>query len=762
MLPLCRDAVRFVAGEGGGGRWVRADAVSHIILRADGHAVRTGARRAGLMLSVCLCGAAGPVVGTAEGPGLPGQAASATAAKAAVEQIVVTASRRTLIGTATTASQGSVTEKELRLRPVYRVGQLLESVPGLVVSVHSGEGKAYQYLGRGFNLDHGTDLAVFIDDIPINRPTNTHGQGYSDLNFLIPEMLSGLDYTKGTYYPAVGDFGAVASIHLKMANDVPNQIVTSIGTLGDERVAATGTVHLPNGDALLAGGELSHLDGPFNPPNNFRKVAGSLRYVHGTDTDGYSLTGLYYRGQGRFTTDQPDRALQEGLISRFGSLDPTDGNFSERESLSGHYAKYWDGWQLKVNGYGIHSLQTLWNNFTHFLNDPVNGDQEQQDEDRTTVGGAASLTNTTELFGLPTETTIGVQGRYDDEFVDKRHTRQRQVLNYCDFAGVRYVTGHSACNADLVQLGDTGVYGQNLTRWTPWLRTLVGVREEFYNATDRSEITGFKGIGSQSLFQPKGSLIFGPWHNTEFYVSAGRGFHSDDVRGVFQTLPLEGIPGVSHRTPLLAKADGEELGVRSHPLPNLDVQLALYQIEFSSELIYDQDMGQDQAQGPTKRRGLEVSAEYRPFPWVELNTDLAFTKARYTTGQPASYALNGLYVALAPSFIGSFGVIVDNLGPWYGGLQWRILGSYPLNPDNLVRDPGYSEVNVDVGYKITPSTRVQLSIYNALNQKANAFAYDYVSRLPGEPIGGITHERQAATFHPLEPLSARFQLTQSF
>jgi outer membrane receptor protein involved in Fe transport len=685
-----------------------------------------------------------------------------TARPPLIEQITVTASRRDLLGRASTASEGSVTKKELTLRPVYRIGQLLETVPGLVVSVHSGEGKAYQYLARGFNLDHGTDLADFVDDVPINRPSNAHGQGYSDLNFLIPEMLQGLDYTKGTYFPEIGDFGAVASIHLRLADQLPNQIIASAGTLGDERLAGTGTLPLANGDRLLAAAEMSHLDGPFTPPNNFRKIAGGLRYAHGTEDDGYSLTALYYHGEGRFTTDQPDRALTEGLISRYGSLDPTDGNFSERESLSAHYAASGDSWHFKTNAYAVHSLQTLWNNFTHFLNDPVKGDQEQQDENRTTLGGAASLTYHADIGGLASDTTIGVQGRYDHEYVDKRHTEQRRVLDYCDVAGVPYVVGYRACNADLVTLGDTGLYVENATQWTSWLRSLIGAREEFYQATDRSLITGFDGAGSQALFQPKASLSIGPWHQTEFYLSAGRSFHSDDVRGVFQTLPLEGIPGVSHPTPLLAKANGEEIGIRSRPLPNLSMQLALFQIEFTSELVYDQDMGMDQANGPTKRRGIEASAQYRPVSWMEFNTDLAFTKARYETGNPASYGLNGLYVALAPSFIGSFGAIIDSRGPWYGGLQWRILGSYPLNPDNLVRDPGYSEVNVDVGYRLTSTTKLQLSIYNLFNQRANAFAYDYVSRLPGEPAGGVLSELNDASFHPLEPLSARFMLTQGF
>src|SRR6201996_2450037 len=158
-----------------------------------------------------------------------------------LSEVTVTTSRLNLLGTANTASQGAVTEEELALRPAYRVGQLLESVPGLVVTVHSGEGKANQYLARGFNLDHGTDIANFMDDMPINRPTNAHGQGYSDLNFIIPELIDGLDYTKGTYFASVGDFGAVASDHMHMANSIANQISLSAGTLGNDEAFLGGT-----------------------------------------------------------------------------------------------------------------------------------------------------------------------------------------------------------------------------------------------------------------------------------------------------------------------------------------------------------------------------------------------------------------------------------------------------------------------------------------------------------------------------------------
>ncbi len=233
------------------------------------------------------------------------------AGKPELEEIVVTVSRRNLIGTAETASQGSVTQEEIQLRPVYRVGQLLESVPGLIVTVHSGEAKAYQYLLRGVNLDHGIDFANFADDMPVNRPSNAHGQGYSDLNFVIPQLLAGVDYTKGPYFAELGDFGSVGSEHMRLLDDLPNQISASAGTLGDDELFAGGTLHLDNGGRLLGAAEVSRVDGPYTHPDNFRKIALATRYSQGTDTDGYSLTAMYYKGQGRFSTDQPLRAIQQ-------------------------------------------------------------------------------------------------------------------------------------------------------------------------------------------------------------------------------------------------------------------------------------------------------------------------------------------------------------------------------------------------------------------------------------------------------------------
>ena len=345
-------------------------------------------------------------------------------------------------------------------------------------------------------------------------------------------------------------------------------------------------------------------------------------------------------------------------------------------------------------------------------------------------------------------------------------------LDYCeslapDGTVTPFSIGNSACTANLVQLHDIGVYAENSTRFTPWLRTDVGLREEFYGGTDRSLIPGTVFSTTPfsqnvTLFQPKGSLALGPWYRTELYVSAGRGFHSDDIRGVSGTVPLEGIPGTGAPSSLLVRADGEEVGLRSGAIPRTQIQLALFNIDLQSELVYDQDQGLDQPGPPSARDGVEFSAQYKPFAWLEVNTDLSFSHARFDLADRdallANFGDSGTYIPNAPDFVGSFGVLVDNLGRWYGGLQVRVLGSYPLTSDNSQRDAGYTETNVDIGYKVSRNLRARVEVFNLFDVKANAGAYYYTTVIPGD--GGVpTADHQN---HPLEPLSARVSMTAFF
>jgi hypothetical protein len=706
-----------------------------------------------------------------------------------VSQVIVTASRADLVGKAITASQGVVTKEAIELRPIFRIGQLFEAIPGLVVTVHSGESKANQYQLRGFDLDHGADFASFVDGMPVNRGTNAHSQGYSDQNFLTPQIIESLDYTKGPYYAQNGDFSAVGSARVNLVDDLPAQVSVSAGTLRDFDGFIGGTYRLADGDRIWGAADLGHLDGPWSPPSDFNKVNAAGRFVHGDAADGFSVTAMFHQSAGRLATDQSVFAVQDGLIGRYGVLDPTDHGVSMRASLSGDYASSGEGWSFAAHAYDIYSTMTLINDFTHFLLDPVNGDQERQFESRDVAGGDAAVTFDKTVFGFPTETVVGVQERFDHDYVLRQHLKDGDiVLDYCEVPAVpgggiptlppppadtparalddggngqAYAAVGGNCNADLVLLNDFGAYLQATIHWTGWLRMVLGFREESFYARDHSETTGFRGSTTQMLPQPKGSLIFGPWLDTELYVSGGRGFHSNDVRGVFGTVGLEGLTPTAGPTPLLAPTDGEEVGVRSNLIPKTSVQIALFREYFSSELAFDEDQGQDQPTAPSLRQGIEVSAEYRPFPWIELNTDLSFTHARYQ-GSLATlqtiFQLDGPFITNAPAFTGSASILIDHLGPWYGSLQWRDLGPYSVSDgDALPRDAGYSEFNLDVGYRVNNRLTLQLSLYNLTNTKANAAAFDFQSQLTptSAPVTGLQ-------VHPLEPISARFEATYRF
>ena len=693
------------------------------------------------------------------------QETPSTPAPDATQDIIVTASRADLLGRATTASQGTVTQEEIALRPIYRPGQLFESIPGLVVTVHSGEGKANQYLIRGYNLDHGTDFAVFVDDMPVNRPTNTHGQGYTDLAFLMPVTVAGIDYTKGPYYAGIGDFGSVASSHALLTDELPSQATVTIGTEGYQSSVAAGTLHLSGGRRLLGAAEVSHYDGPWKPGQDFRKVNAMLRYSQGGKADGLSVTGMFYQSAGLLTTDQPLRAIQAGLISPFGTLDPSDASRSQRYSLSAHLDRALGPGQFAGSLYGIHSSMTLWNNFTHYLDDPVNGDQEEQDETRTTLGGALSYTLQGTLGSVGADLIIGFQARYDTVFVDRRHTVGRTtILPYCTFeqtdgSALVFPTVGGYCTADRAHLLDFAPYAQATVRPTRWLRAVLGLREEHYAARDTSFTTGTGGRQHQWLTQPKASLILGPWSKTEFYLSYGRGFHSNDVRGVFGTVPQQGVPLANGPTPLLATTNGYEIGLRSDIMPRVQFQIAAFQQDFGSELRYNADIGQDDAGAPSRRRGVEVSAQYHPTHWLEFNADLAFSQPRYRGANLEEFNLAGPYIADAPDFIYSAGILVDKLGRWSGGLQWRRLGTHSLTDGP--RDPtdgGYSEWNLDIHYALPGGFGVAISIFNIFQSHDDAADYYYTTRLPGEPAEGVAGYQ----VHPLEPRSARFSLSKTF
>lgn len=642
--------------------------------------------------------------------------------------------------TATTASEGEVTRKQIEDRPAYRFGEVLEATPGLIVTQHSGEGKASQYFLRGFNLDHGSDLAITADGTPVNMRTHGHGQGYADTNFVIPELLRGFSYRKGPYFADEGDFSSAGAIHLDYVDRLDRNLAeVSGGMYGYARtLLATSTPMGVTGN-WLAAGELLHNDGPWRNPDDYQKVNGVIRYSQGTATDGFSLTGMAYAGRWNATNQIAKRAVDEGLIDRFGSLDPTDAGDANRFSLSGRWAESDEHQTTRVSAYAIHSELELFNDFTYFLRDPVNGDQFRQGDNRNIFGVDASRTYYGTLLGRDAETVVGVQTRYDNIHVSLKNTAQQQIL--------------STVSDDHVEEASAGVYGQNTLHWTSWFRTIAGLRVDEFYGNVRSDTPANSGSTSANIASPKFSVVFGPWAKTEYYLSWGQGFHSNDLRGTTITVDPNDKVTPQQRVPLLVRSQGEEIGVRSQAVPGLNTTLSAFVLDFDSELLFEGDAGTTEASRPSRRIGVEWANAYQALPWLNLDLDVAYTRARFTDDNPVGNRIPGAVEGV----IGT-GFDIDNLGPWFGGLRLRYFGPRPLIEDNSVRSSSTTLVSGRVGYKVTDAVRVRLDGFNLFNVRKSQIDYYYTSRLPGEPAAGVNDVH----FHPVEPLTLRLALTATF
>ena len=420
------------------------------------------------------------------------------------------------------ASQMTISGEDLNARPVATNTEILEAAPGLAVVQHSGSGKANQYYLRGYNLDHGTDLAIFWDDMPINLPTNAHGQGYADLNFLIPETISGLEVRKGPYFADVGDFANAGDLHLSLRDSVAKNIVSAtVGSFGYDRFLTLGSTAL-GGGSLLYAGEFNTYDGPWVTAEDVRKFSGLLRYSQGTATNGFSATAMAYTNNWNSSDQVALRAITTGQIGLFGEIDPTDGGDTSRFMLSTRFAQSDDAGLWKANAYLVKETMNLFNNFTWDTTDPVNGDQFHQLDNRVYGGGGVSRTINGTLFNRPTETIFGVQSRYDDIDVGLSDTTHRLFL--------------SNILVDHVNEGNVGIYAQNTTRWTDWFRTTAGWRGDYFWASVNSILQpANSGNPQAAIGSPKFTMTFGPFYKTELFVGAGMGYHSNDARGVTAT-----------------------------------------------------------------------------------------------------------------------------------------------------------------------------------------------------------------------------------
>jgi hypothetical protein len=639
----------------------------------------------------------------------------------------------------TAASAIRISGAEVNAVPFSRVGEALEAVPGLIVTQHSGEGKANQYFLRGFNLDHGTDLAITVDGMPVNMPTHGHGQGYADINFLIPELIRSVDVRKGPYFADVGDFGSAGTVAIDYINKLPKNIAEmTFGSFGYRRALAAGSTEIGNG-TLLAAIEAGKYNGPWDVPDNVGKLNGVLRYSQGTATDGLTLTAMAYSNSWNSTDQVPQRAIDQGIIGRLGSLDPTDGGTSSRFSLSGNWAQSSEYGQSKISAYVIRSDLQLFNNFTYFLDNPVNGDQFNQLDRRTLGGFDARHAFDWRFGGLETQTRVGLQSRYDDIHVGLFKTEQRTVL--------------STVRDDRVQEGNVGIWADTTTRWTDWLRTTVGIREDIFAGRVLSDTPENSGNAQATMTSPKAGIVLGPWFKTELYGNAGYSLHSNDIRGATITVDPNDKVAPLDRVPLLVRSRGAELGIRTRAIEGLTSSVAVFVLDFDSELLFVGDAGTTEPSRPSRRVGVEWTNKYKPVPWLTFDLDVAYTRARFTDFDPAGDRIPG-----APAWVASGSVTFGGETGWFGALKARYFGPRPLIEDDSVRSLQSLIFNARAGYRFDNGMRLQLDVLNLFNAQTNQIEYYYLSRLPGEPIGGVTDRH----VHPAEPLAVRLTLAGRF
>ncbi len=648
-----------------------------------------------------------------------------------IEHIRVKGNMSQKSGEFVSASQGWVSGDTLLERPMLRTGEMLEFIPGMMVTQHSGSGKANQYFLRGFNLDHGTDFTVSVDGMPINMRSHGHGQGYSDLNFVIPEMVDNLSYFKGTYYANIGDFSSAGGAFFNLRNSLEkNQLFLTLGEYGYQRITTVNQADIGDGKAITAL-EYQTYEGPWSDiSEDVRKKNANIRYITPLFDGELTVTGMAYDNSWNGADQVPARAIESGLIDRLGSIDTEVGGESSRYSLSANYKSD----DVNASFYVIDTDLTLFSNFTYFLDNPDTGDQFEQADDRKIYGGEIFTTLPLEVTEGST-ITIGAQWRFDD--IDNVGLYRTQNLKRL-----------STIREDAVKSSSYSLFAQSNIVLSDDLSLSLGGRYDYLDVQVDSDLAANSGDEGDGLFTLKAALKYAVSENLTAFANVGQGFHSNDARGA--TISIDPSTGdATPPSPLLVKSLGYETGLNYTDGRTFNISAALWRLELDSELLYVGDAGFTEPSRPSERHGIEISAYY----WVNhhLTTDIeaAYTKARFSDrvegeGRHIDGTVPGVISAGATYYQNS-----NQLGMSYT-LRARYLSSRTVESFDEVSPPSTFLLNAQAVYR-QPNWDITLEVLNALDSDDHDIDYFYASRLPGEPEGGI----EDLHYHPVEPRNVR-------
>lgn len=634
-----------------------------------------------------------------------------------MEEVIVEGRGDLLVGQARSASEGVVGQEQLALRPLLRPGDVLESIPGLIVTQHSGSGKSNQMFLRGFNLDHGTDFATWLDGMPVNLRTHAHGQGYTDINFLIPETIDTLSFVKGPYHAELGDFSSAGGTRIETFARMPaNQLQLGSGENGYRRALAMGGID--TGALHLSGAlESQTYDGPWKDVDeDVEKINGLVKLGGGNERRNWTVQAMYYDNEWNSADQIPARAVAQDLIDELGSLDDTLGGETRRASLSTTYRSTGETRGTEVGAYVIDYRLQLWSNFTYFLDNPVLGDQFEQFDDRTIWGGHVQhhwVAGEQNQF----HQRLGAQLRYDDiGTVGLYHTRGRERL--------------ATTREDSVEEGSAGLFYELQWQFADNWRTVLGLRGDYYSFDVDSDMPANSGRESDSIGSGKVSLIYTIGDATEAYLSGGEGFHSNDARGTTITVdPVTGDP-VAPVDPLV-ESTGAEIGFRTAWRDGWNSSLALWYLELDSELLFVGDAGTTEASRPSERWGVEINNYWRLNRIWTVEADFAWTDASFDDNADEGDEIPG-----AIPFVATAAVTAEYPRGWFGSFTVRHFSSYPLIEDDTEEADGSTIANLALGWRTGPWT-LQMDILNIFDSDDHDIDYFYASRLPGEPADGI-------------------------
>lgn len=617
------------------------------------------------------------------------------------------------------SSQQFIPDQAYLLQPQGRPAQVLRLIPGFIAVEHSGgAGKADQYFLRGFDADHGTDVAFFADGMPINFRSHAHGQGYTDLNFLIPETIEGLDVHKGAYDARFGDFATAGAVHFRTRDVVREGVVQLAGGQFDAQrhllmfSPTTGKVR-----TLLAA-EGYYTNGPFQSDNRyFRSNVLGKATMNPTSRSELSLTGTFHKAQWNGSGEIPLRAVQAGLLDRFGAIDPTEGGKTTRATgrLNYHYDTTTGG-SVFANGYAQYYQLDLYTNFTFFLSDPINGDGILQSDRRVIYGGDLGYRQAGKLLDMEASATVGLQARVDDIHARLAPQVKRDPIG-------------TTTDSDILE-ASSSPFVKAEVQVAPWLRMAGGLRGETFafDVRNRCETCAQKPAGrkTSSIVLPKVNLVMGPWFRTEVFANYGEGFHSNDARSA-----------VAGGSSPLARARTYEVGLRARPLgpEGMELIATLWAVDLQSELVFVGDEGTTEIRGATRRRGVEVAARGQVWGPLSFNGSVTMTRARFA---------NGDAIPLAPNLTAYAAAILK----WPQGLTTQVQGTYmgvrPLSQDRSIKAPSWLDVDLTMRYTLPVKLErgwleAFLFIQNLFDTQWEQATFAFPSRLKteGAPVNDL-------------------------